>query len=139
MTSTDISGYTAFVDAELPGWDEDKPFKARLRRPSVLTMAATGMIPNELMSAAQKLFCEGADAAIPLDQLGRLLRAVAEYALVEPSLSELENTGCMLTDMQLAAIYSFTQAGVRALEPFRTACAGAESSGDEQKVLGKTE
>lgn len=125
MTGAEMSGLSPFVEAELPGWDEERPFRAKLRRPSVLTMAATGMIPNELMSAAQKLFCEGADAALPLDQLGRLLRSVAEAALVEPTLAELEAADCTLTDMQLAAIYSFTQAGVRALEPFRKSPAGA--------------
>ena len=130
---------TPDLEVCLPGWTEDEPFRARLRRPSVLTMAATGAIPNELMGAAQKLFCDGYDAALPLDQLGRLLRSVAAAALVEPTLEQLEASGCGLTDMQLAAIYNFSQAGVRALEPFRDVPVAARSAGDEQAVLGQTE
>lgn len=121
---------------ELPGWCDDVPFTATLRRPSLLTMAAQGAIPNELMGAAQKLFGEGFDAVMPLDSLGRLLRAIAKDALVEPTLEELEAQDAYLTDMQLAAIYTFAQSGVRALEPFRQRSGDNIAAGDEQEVLG---
>lgn len=111
--------YNSLSRVQLPGWDEEHPFEVVLRRPSLLTMAAEGSIPNELIGAAQKLFSEGYDTALPLDQLGRLLRRIAAEAMVEPTLEQLEAEGCRLTDMQLAAIYNFSQAGVRALEPFR--------------------
>ena len=111
--------YNSTSRVQLPGWEDEHPFEAVLRRPSLLTMAAEGSIPNELIGAAQKLFCEGYDASLPLDQLGRLLRRIAAEALVEPTLEQLEAQGSRLTDMQLAAIYNFSQAGVRALEPFR--------------------
>lgn len=123
----------------LPGWHEDKPFEATLKRPSLLAMAATGMIPNELMGAAQKLFNEGCDGSLEFDKLGALLIAVARLALVEPSYEQLEAADCSLTDMQLAAIYSYTQAGVRALEPFRLGAAPAESARDEQEVCNPPE
>ena len=111
--------YNSTSRVQLPGWEDDRPFEAVLRRPSLLTMAAEGSIPNELIGAAQRLFCEGYDTSLPLDQLGRLLRRIAAEALVEPTLDQLEAAGIRLTDMQLAAIYNFSQAGVRALEPFR--------------------
>ena len=123
--------YHAAVRVELPGWQDDIPFEAVLRRPSLLTMAAEGSIPNELIGAAQKLFCEGYDSALPLDQLGRLLHRIAAEAMVEPTLEQLEAEGCRLTDLQLAAIYNFSQAGVRALEPFRTGGAAAQPAGNE--------
>lgn len=123
----------------LPGWQEDKPFEAILKRPSLLSMAATGIIPNELMGSAQKLFGEGSNATLELDKLGALLIAVAKQALVEPSYEELEAADCSLTDLQLAAIYSFTQAGVRALEPFRLGNTSAESARNEQEILRPTE
>lgn len=123
----------------LPGWHEDEPFEAILKRPSLLSMAATGIIPNELMGAAQKLFNEGCDGSLAFDKLGALLIAVAKEALVEPSYSELEAADCSLTDMQLAAIYSFTQAGVRALEPFRFGNSSSQPSCDEQKVFCPSE
>ena len=134
-----MSHICAEQTVELPGWVEGEPFIAKLRRPSILSMAADGTIPNELLSAAQKLFCEGYDAALPLDQLGRLLRSVAAAALAEPTLGELESQGVTLTDMQLAAIYSFTQSGVRALEPFRDRAGADNSAGAEPAVFGKTE
>ena len=106
-------------EVELPGWSDDKPFCAKLRRPSLLDMAASGHTPNELMASARRLFCEGCDAQLPLDELGRLLCSVAQKALVEPSYAQLEEMRCNLTDMQLMAIYGFAQSGVRALECFR--------------------
>jgi len=125
-----MSKYDPLCRVELPGWQDDCPFEAVLRRPSLLTMAAEGSIPNELLGAAQKLFCEGYDTAMPLDRLGRLLRCIAAEALAEPTLEQLEAEGCRLTDLQLAAIYNFSQAGVRALEPFRTGRAASEPAGD---------
>ncbi len=126
-----MNRYNATTRVELPGWEDDQPFEAVLRRPSLLTMAAEGNIPNELIGAAQKLFCEGYDTTLPLDQLGRLLRRIAAEAMVEPTLEQLESEGCRLTDLQLAAIYNFSQAGVRALEPFRTGRAAAQPAGNE--------
>lgn len=124
----------AVQTVQLPGWSENEPFEAALRRPSLLTMAANGIIPNELLGAAQKLFGEGFDASMPLDQLGRLLRAVAMEALVEPTFAELEQQNIQLTDIQLAAIYSFAQSGVRALEPFRQQSGSDNADGDVQTV-----
>lgn len=134
-----MSRICAEQTVELPGWVEGEPFIAKLRRPSILSMAADGSIPNELLSAAQKLFCEGYDTALPLDSLGRLLRSVAAAALAEPTLAELDAQGIGLTDMQLAAIYSFTQSGVRALEPFRDRSRADNPAGAEQTLFGKTE
>lgn len=131
--------YNSTIKVSLPGWEEDKPFEAVLRRPSLLTMAAEGSIPNELIGAAQKLFCEGYDETLPLDRLGRLLYRIASEALVEPTLERLESEGCRLTDIQLAAIYNFSQAGVRALEPFRLGGGAAQPACDEQKVRRKTQ
>lgn len=37
---------------ELPGWTDDKPFVARLRRASLTGMIRAGRIPNPLIAAA---------------------------------------------------------------------------------------
>ena len=123
--------YEAVTEVELPGWTDEKPLRAKLRRPSVLTMAASGELPNELLSAAQKLFSEGFSSSLPLDKLGAVLRTIAGAALVEPTLAELERAGCGLTDAQLAAIYNFSQSGARALLPFRTDAHADKPAGDE--------
>lgn len=122
--------YDCVTEVELPGWTDDRPLRAKLRRPSLLTMAATGELPNELLTAAQKLFNEGYSSALPIDKLGAVLRNVASAALVEPTLAELERAGCWLTDAQLAAIYSFSQSGARALLPFRPDSAADKPVGD---------
>ena len=124
---------------ELPGWNDEAPFIARLRRPSLLAMAAQGVIPNELLTAAQGLFSEGYDAKMPLDQLGKLLISVARAALVEPEYDQLAESGVSLTDVQLAAIYSFTQSGVRALEPFRNRTGADISAGNEPEICAEAE
>lgn len=126
---TDISKIVGAQTQEvtLPGWDAE-PFVAELRRPSLLKMAATGRIPNELMSAAQKLFNEGYDHKSALDTTGTLLMQIAEAALVSPSMAELNAAGIELTDLQLVSIYNFAQTGVRALEPFREIAANSNAN-----------
>ncbi len=109
----------AVFDVYIPSFSGDGSMKVRLRRPSMLTLAARGVIPNELLACARELFNEGGKAQIPLDELGRLLLVFAQTSLVSPSYEELEEQGISLTDEQLSAIYAFAQGGVRALIPFR--------------------
>ena len=116
------SNYKSYVGGQLvslPGWEENTEFEAVLRRPSMLSLAAAGTIPNELLACAKKLFNEGISGDLPLDELGRILGIIAESSLVSPTLSELEESGLGLTDLQLAAIYNFAMTGVRSLECFR--------------------
>lgn len=40
----------------LPGWTEEQPFVARLKRASLTGMIRAGKIPNPLIAAAQKLY-----------------------------------------------------------------------------------
>lgn len=130
--------YPSEQRVELPGWG-DEPFCATLRRPSLLSLAAQGIIPNELLACARQLFAQGDGSALRLDELGRLLTIIAENALCSPTLSELRAKGLELTDEQLSAIYSFTQAGVRALRSFRAQREDADHSGDEQGVQTRSE
>ena len=121
---------------ELPGFTDDKPFTVRLRRPSLLAMAAEGIIPIELLDCARRLFGEGARQLLPLDQLGRLLISVAKEAMVEPTFGELESRGITLTDMQLSAIYAFAQSGERALACFHGGGEADNAAGGQQTVFG---
>lgn len=110
---------SATFDVCIPSFSGDGSMNVRLRRPSLLTLAARGVIPNELLACARELFNEGGKARIPIDELGRLLLIFAQNSLVSPSYEELEEQGISLTDEQLSAIYAFAQGGVRALLPFR--------------------
>jgi len=99
---------------ELPGFDDDTPFNARLKRPSLLTLCKVGTIPNNLLSAAQKIF-EG-DKKGNVKDYGEVLHIVASVAIVEPDYEQIKD---LLTDEQLTAIFNYTQFGVAALLPFR--------------------
>ncbi len=110
----------------LPGWEADTEFEAMLRRPSMLSLAAAGVIPNELLSCARRLFDDGISGEIPMDELGRVLNIIAENAMVSPTLAELEENGVNLTDFQLAAIYNFAMTGVRNLQCFHQVTENSE-------------
>lgn len=115
-------------DVTLPDFSGEGVINVKLRRPSMLSLAARGVIPNELLACARDIFNEGGKAQVQLDELGRLLLIFAQNSLVSPSYEELEEQGITLTDEQLSAIYSFAQGGVRALFPFREKLANADTS-----------
>lgn len=134
-----LSGCENHFTITIPGWDEGKTIEIKVKRPSLLTMAASGEIPNELVGAAQRVFGGEAPTALPLERMGQLMIMMARAAMVEPTYEQLCDSCGSMTDMQLAAVYSFTQAGVRALLPFRDGGGGAESAGDVQEVCGATQ
>lgn len=117
--AVDLKSINPICEEYIPGWGEEN-ICVKLRRPSLLLMAKGGTIPNSLMATAQKLFNGGKGTTeIPLKEMAELLYIVAEHALVEPSMKELEEAGLELTDLQLSSIFNFTQLGCKALEPFR--------------------
>ncbi|MDD6395130.1 MAG: hypothetical protein PUB37_02970 [Firmicutes bacterium] len=126
----DYRKYSEGQRVMLPGWEADTEFEAVLRRPSMLALAAAGVIPNELLSCARRLFDEGISGELPMDELGRVLGIVAENSLVSPTLAELEESGVGLTDLQLAAIYNFAMTGVRSLQCFRQVAENSECDCD---------
>jgi hypothetical protein len=101
---------------ELPPFSSGKPFVAKLKTPSLLTLCVNGVIPNELLSEAQEIY-EGKDMQEgKIKQYGEVMVAVAKAALVEPKYEEVAE---YLNSRQLIAIYNYSQAGVTALKPFR--------------------
>lgn len=118
----DLQEYAKGVIVELPGFAEGQPFVARLRRPSMLVLAKSGKIPNELLATADSLF-NGTKRATnnpnALKEITGILEIMAEAALVDPSYNDLKEVGLDLTDEQFMAIFNYTQAGVRALDSFR--------------------
>lgn len=120
-------------EVSIPDFSGEGTMQVKLRRPSMLTLAASGAVPNELLGCARTLFSEGG-GSLPLDELGRLLVLFAKASLAQPTYEELEDSGVSLTDEQLSAIYSFAQSGVRALEPFREGKRDAVAASDERTV-----
>lgn len=98
---------------ELPAFDDNTPFTAKLKRPSLLSLCTGGSIPNELLGNVQELF-EGKQKS-DIKKYAEVLDIVIKAAMVEPDYDEVKE---FLTDLQRLAIYSYTQNGVRALIPF---------------------
>jgi hypothetical protein len=89
---------------ELPLFPNGKPFVARLKTPSILTLCATGQIPNELLQEATDIY-EGKDMQEGhIEQYGKVLNAVAKAVLVEPVFDEVKD---YLSSVQLIAIYNY--------------------------------
>lgn len=107
-----------------------------------MALVKTGKIPNRLLNMANKLFLgnkkmdENNNKLLP--EMLEVFDTIVEAALVEPSYSDIKESGVELTDDQLMAIFNYTQSGVKALERFHTRQTVDVDSGNEQKVLEAT-
>ncbi len=123
MSITSIDKIKDFSQGELiqlSPFIENEPFVVRLVRPSLLQLAASGSIPNPLLSVAQELFSNTkTDSKVSIKEIADLLILIAKYALVEPTYQQLIDLNINLTDLQLIQIFNYTQSGVKALENFR--------------------
>lgn len=123
-SASDLQAYAAGVVVRLPDFAEGQPFVARVRRPSMLVLAKSGKIPNSLLITAGELFSKGgagldSDNENMMSEMYDIMHIVCESALIQPSLKEIEAAGLQLSDDQMMAIFNYSQAGVKALEPFR--------------------
>lgn len=109
------------AEVPIPDFNGEGEITVRLKRPSILSMAAKGMIPNGLMAAAQKVFTEDtSNGDVDVSQIGGVMDIVAEAALVDPTYAEIKEAGFELTDDQVSHIFTFVQGGVNGLKKFRT-------------------
>ena len=113
-TADDLANIHKGEIIELPPFDENTPFTARLKRPALLTLCKVGTIPNTLLATAQKIF-EGEKSG-DIKNFSEVLHLVAKSAIIEPKYDEVKD---ILTDEQLTAIFNYTQTGVLGLLPFR--------------------
>jgi len=114
VNSEDIKKISEGEIVEIPSFGGEGTSKVKLRRPSLITLCKTGVIPNELVATAQKIY-EGEKHG-DIVKYGEILHLVAKAALVEPKYEDVKD---LLTDEQLTAIFNYTQMGVRGLLPFR--------------------
>lgn len=109
---------------KLPAFAEGQEFYARLKRPSMLALAKTGKIPNELLYSANSLFNNTTERLANVDEnmmshIYDVLDVLCEAAFVEPTWKELKDNGIELSDDQILFIFSYSQMGVKSLESFR--------------------
>lgn len=109
---------------ELPGFVSDQPFYCRLSQPSIMFLAKTGQIPNQLLARAGDLFNRGgssldSDDVNMLSQMYDIMHVICQAAMIEPTLSEIEDAGLQLTDAQMTAVFNYTQRGINKLTQFR--------------------
>lgn len=121
---SDLQTYQSGVVVRLPDFSDGQPFVARLRRPSMLVLAKSGKIPNQLLTTAGELFVKGSGSFDPKDKnmlsnFYDTCKVICEAALVEPTMQDIEDAGIELTDEQMMAIFNYTQAGTSALKSFR--------------------
>ena len=123
-SAVDLQSYAAGAVVRFPDFAEGMPFVARVRRASMLVLAKSGKIPNALLTTAGELFSKGgggldADNTNMLGDMYDIMRIMCEASLIQPTLQEIEGAGLQLSDDQMMAIFNYSQAGVKALEPFR--------------------
>lgn len=122
----ELKKYSQGELVELPGFVDEVPFVARLKRPSILGLMKMGRIPNNLVVEANNLFSKGVSGVATnvddpemMSELLTLLEVVCEDCFIEPSYKEIQEAGIKLTDEQLLAVFEYTQRGVKSLEKFR--------------------
>ena len=110
---------------ELPGFSSTS-FIARLKQASLVNLVASGKIPNKLLGLATTLFNSDTEKLNKhlekkdgIADMYEIMKIMAGACLVEPSLKDIEEAGLELTDIQLTAIFNYSQRGVNGLESFR--------------------
>lgn len=120
----DLQSYAAGSLVQLPSFGEGQPFIARLRRPSMMMLAKSGKIPNELLVSANALFEGGAASFNVVDEnalkrMFEVMDTICEASFVEPTYAQLKEANVELTDEQYMFVFGYAQNGVRQLESFR--------------------
>ena len=121
---SELKKYAKGSIVELPPFADGQPFVARMKRPSMLKLIKEGTIPNTLLVKANELFANTQQAFDPdnedtMQEVFDIIDIIAEASFVEPTYSEIKESGIDLTDDQLMFIFNYSQRGVKALESFR--------------------
>ena len=122
----DLKKYQEGEIVKLPDFGPGQEFYAKLRRPSMLSMAKQGKIPNNLLESASNLFVNGnvngnqfrKMDSDTLKKMFDIMDLICEASFIEPKYSELQKEGIELTDDQLMFIFNYSPMGVKSLENF---------------------
>jgi len=125
-TIEELKKYAEGDIVELPPFSQGRPFVAKLSRPSMMELVKCGKIPNSLLKSANELFSNGISGAFDEDKetaltdLFEVIDVICEASFVEPTYKQIKDSGVKLTDEQLMFVFNYSQAGVKALESFRS-------------------
>lgn len=117
-----LKSYSMGQLVELPPFAEGQSFVARLKRPSMLALVRSGRIPNSLLQSANTLFINGTmdeSNKSAMSDVMDILDTICDACFVEPTYQQIKDAGIQLTDDQMMFVFSYSQRGVKALEPFR--------------------
>ncbi len=147
VTSLEEMRAQALSVVAIPGWDDRQEIYVRLKRVSLITLIENDVLPNELLSLATKAATAGKEynpvtgsSPEEFKNFGKLLKIIAQQALVEPTYEEIVENVNQFTDEQLTSIYVYCVGGLRKLESFRQKPEyNAEIRRSSKNVRGKTE
>lgn len=135
---TQLNEYAQGQIVELPPFAEGQSFVARICRPSMLSLVKAGKIPNELLATANSLFIDGKvdSKADPqaMQKVFDILDTICEACFIEPTYKQIQEAGITLTDEQYMFIFNYSQAGVKALKPFRKQSKNSRTVRDVEDV-----
>lgn len=140
----ELKEYAKGILVELPEFGEGQPFTARVRKLSLMSLAAAGKIPNNLLSVVKELLGEGGGEEKNIDIISKTRESsqfydfICNQVLVSPKLSELQTLGLELTDEQKMFLVSFAQGEVRSLSDFRQKQKNIKSRVNVAALQGKT-
>nr|DAN27599.1 MAG TPA: hypothetical protein [Caudoviricetes sp.]DAO98097.1 MAG TPA: hypothetical protein [Caudoviricetes sp.] len=95
-------------------------FNVEVRRPSLLTLATSGNIPNELIGDVNDLFFgKKEEKDIEMAKLKEIYDGIVKATLVSPTFEELKENDIQLTEVQIGELYKYVVGGVKELKYFR--------------------
>ncbi len=113
------------IPVTIPDWGPDKTITVRCKKPDVMpVIMKAGMVPNQLAKAASDLFSGKYEEkneepeSKGWEQLFKVLEAVAEACLIEPTFAQFQEH-CPLSFEQKMAILSWAMGEQNSLDNFR--------------------
>lgn len=130
---SDMRAAAGVSEIVIPGYVPEETLTIKVRRPSLLSLAQSGRIPNALLPAAAQLFGEKSGQA-DFSETAGVIKCIVDAALVEPTAAQLASEGIELTDVQMMYIYNYVLSGVDQLSRFRKEQTAAAPADDGQGV-----
>lgn len=124
---------------EISPFTGENSINVRVKRPSILGLCQDGVIPNQLLGVARKLFYQEDIKNVALKEYGEVINIICKNTLVEPSIDQLKEAGLQLTDQQRFELWAYSQQGVEGLKSFRKVTKSAVNNSDGQDLQNKAQ